>query len=292
MDIITKDLVCSLLPPRYQDSNKGSYGKVLNIAGCYNYQGAAYLSSVTPLKVGAGLVTLATTKPVINNIAAALPWVTFFPIQDSDDGCIAKNAFIGLAEVIENYDVVSIGPGLSTKDDVCKFVKEILDYLSKSEKKVVIDADALNIVAKLGISKLPLNSVLTPHPMEMSRLLALPVDVIQSNREKYVLEAAKKYNCTVVLKGNDTLIATSDGQVWKNTTGNSALAKAGSGDVLTGMIAGFMAQGLSSLQGAILSVYLHGLSGELASKKLTQYGVLATDQIDFIPLAIESIIQA
>lgn len=291
METITKDFVHSLLPQRPCDSNKGTFGKVLNIAGCYNYQGAAYLSSISPLKVGAGLVTLSTTKTVINNLASVLPCVTFLPLQDSIDGCIAHNAFTSLVDAIENYNVISIGPGLSFKDDVCKFVIEILEYLFKSDKKVVVDADALNIIAKLGISKFPINTVLTPHPMEMSRLLDVSVSDIKNNRKKYVLEAAKKYNCTVVLKGNETLIATSDLQVWKNTTGNSALAKAGSGDVLTGMIAGFMAQGLSVIDATIVSVYLHGLSGELASEKLTQYCVLAADQIDFIPLAIESIIK-
>lgn len=288
---ITNNLVKEFLPERIQNSNKGTFGKVLNIAGSFNYQGAAYLSSVAPLKVGAGLVSLATIETVINNLASTAPWITFLSLRDYYKKCIASDAFVEIKEAINSYNVISIGPGLSDLPAVSAFVDDVIKYLNNLDKKVVVDADALNIIAKSEIMKLPHDTVITPHPMEMSRLLWVSVEEIQNNRLHYAKEAVKKYNCNVVLKGNKTLVALKDGSVFENTTGNSSLAKAGSGDVLTGIIAGFMAQGLDCANAAILGVYLHGLCGEIASKELTEYSVMATDQINYIPSAIKQILE-
>lgn len=287
---ITKDFAASLLPKRIENSNKGTYGKVLNIAGSIKYQGAAYLSSVASLKIGAGLVTLATTGQLVNNLASAAPWITFLPLKTYNNECIAKDAFEQVKEYIHAYTVVSIGPGLSTSYEVSEFVKTVVQYLTEADKKSVIDADALNIIAAGSIDKLPENSVITPHPMELSRLINVPVEEIQHERINYAVQTAKKFGCNVVLKGSKTVVCTTDGQVFINTSGNSALAKAGSGDVLTGIISGLIAQGADVKNAAILGVYLHGLCGEIASKSLTQYCVLATDQIDCIPEAIKQII--
>ena len=286
---LTKDFVKNLLPQRIEDSNKGTYGKVLNIAGSINYQGAAYLSSLAPLKIGAGLVTLATTKQLVNNLAAGCPWVTFLPLETYNEQCISKEAFEQVKEYIDSYSVVSIGPGLSTDEEVSEFVKTVINYLQQTDKKSVIDADALNIIAAGGIDKLPKNSVITPHPMELSRLINVPVEEIQRARVEYAFKTAQKFGCNVVLKGNKTVICTTDGLVYINTRGNSSLAKAGSGDVLTGMISGLIAQGAEVKEAALLGVYLHGLCGEIAARTLTQYSVLATDQIECIPDAIKLI---
>lgn len=287
---LTKNIAKKLLPKRKVDSNKGTYGKVLNIAGCYNYEGAALFSSLAPLKVGAGLVTLASTKQVINNLSSSLPWVTFYPLNDSKEKCISEKAFNEIQEIINNYDVISIGAGLSTEPEVSTFVEKLIEYLNLTDKKTVIDADALNIIATSTITKLPQNSIITPHPMEMSRLLKTPIESIQNNRKHYAKLCAQKFGCNVILKGHKTIITNHKEKTYENTTGNSALAKAGSGDVLTGMIAGFSAQGLSVFDAGLLSVYLHGLCGELASKKYTEYCVLATDQITYIPKAIKKLI--
>lgn len=289
---ITINTAKKLLPIRTIDSNKGTYGKVLNIAGCFGYQGAAYLSSVSALKVGAGLVTLATTKQVINNLAGNCPWVTFLPLKDSMGEHIATDAFKDLTTKISNYDVVSIGSGLSVTQDTKDFVSDVIAYLNKSDTKSVIDADAINILAQSDLTVLPNNSVITPHPMELSRLIKIPLDEIQSDRIKYAKFTAKKYGCTVILKGNKTIVCTNNDKVFVNTSGNSALAKAGSGDVLTGIISGLIAQGLSTQDASILGVYLHGLCGEYASKDLTEYSVLATDQINYIPTAIKKLLEA
>ena len=289
---ITINTAKKLIPIRTIDSHKGTYGKVINIAGCFGYQGAAYLSSVSALKVGAGLVTLATTKQVINNLAGNCPWVTFLPLKDSMGEHIATDAFKDLTTKISNYDVVSIGSGLSVTQDTKDFVSDVIAYLNKSDTKSVIDADAINILAQSDLTALPNNSVITPHPMELSRLIKIPLDEIQSDRIKYAKFTAKKYGCTVILKGNKTIVCTNNDKVFVNTSGNSALAKAGSGDVLTGIISGLIAQGLSTQDASILGVYLHGLCGEYASKDLTEYSVLATDQINYIPTAIKKLLEA
>ena len=282
----------SLLPDRPQESNKGTFGKVLNIAGCIEYEGAAYLSSVAPLKTGAGLVTLATIQQVINNLAANCPWVTFYPLRDYYGKCIASDAFCDLKEITEKYDVVSVGPGLSDTPALSAFVDDLIRYLNNTDKKVVIDADAINVLAKSGAASLPKNSVITPHPMELSRLIDVPLETIQKERVHYAKFAAEKFGCCVVLKGHNTVICTKDMEIFVNTSGNSSLAKAGSGDVLTGIIAGLMAQRLCVRDAAVLGVYLHGLCAELASSDLTVYSVLATNQIDYIPKAIKRILEA
>lgn len=289
---VTKDFAKTLFPKRVEESNKGTYGKVLNIAGSINYQGAAYLSSLAALKTGAGLVTLASTKQVVSSLAASCPWVTFVPLDTYNWQCIAHSAFEQVKNYLDSYSVVSIGPGLSTENETGQFVRAAVNYLAQTNKKSVIDADALNIIAQKGIEQtdsLPENSVITPHPVELSRLIKVPVEKIQSERVFYAKQTAQKFGCCVVLKGHKTVIASTDGEIFINTTGNSALAKAGSGDVLTGMIAGFAAQGLDIVKAAILGVYLHGLCGEIASETFTKYSVLATDQIDYIPKAIKQI---
>ena len=154
---------------------------------------------------------------------------------------------------------------------------------------VVIDADALNAISHLGITKIPSNSVITPHPKELSRLLNIPVDEIQNDRVQYAKFAAQKLSCTVLLKGKNTVIA-SDTGIFTNPTGNSALAKAGSGDVLTGIISGLIAQGVSVKDSTVLGAYLHGLAGELASRELSEYSVLASDIINYIPSTIKNIL--
>ena len=288
---ITIELANKLLPQRIQDSNKGSYGKVLNLAGCTNYQGAAFLSSLAPLKVGAGLVTLATIESVINNIASNCPCITFFKLKDYKKQCISKNAFESIKPIIKNYNVISLGCGLSNTNETQKFVRDIIKYLNKTEIKVVLDADAINVLSNTA-TNFPSNAIITPHPLELSRLINISVDEIQKNRIKYAKYTAKKFNCNVVLKGNKTIVCTKELDVFINTSGNSALAKAGSGDVLTGMISGLLAQGLSTKDASILGVFMHGLCGELASQDLTEHSVLATDQINYIPKVIKRIMDA
>lgn len=283
---ITKTFAASLLPIRDNNSNKGTFGNVLNIAGSYCLPGAATLSSLSALKAGAGRVMLATTTTTIPIVAANSPDITFLDLGENDFGTIPKNSLKQI-QLVANPNVFSIGCGLGVDKDNSEFVLAFLKAHIQASIPIVIDADAINIISMFKKPVLPLNSIITPHPLELSRLLKVSVDEIQSDRVKWAWEAAKRFDCIVLLKGYRTIIAVPNGEIYKNSTGNSALAKAGTGDVLTGMIAGFCAQGMNLENSACLAAYLHGLSGDIASKTLTQYSVLASNLINFIPQAIK-----
>lgn len=284
---INAKLVSGFLPSRDDNSNKGSFGKVLNISGSDSYSGAAFLSSKASLKVGAGYVMLACPENIISRIAPSLPELVYYPLKQNQEGAIALENKIS---DLYNYDVVAIGCGLTTNSDTQQFVMKIIKEFN-THQKVVIDADAINILSlhkgELSIK----NSIITPHPKELARLLNVDLADVIENREKYARISAQTYECITVLKGKNTIVT--DGEkIYINTTGNSALSKAGTGDVLTGMIAGFLSQKVSPFKAAILSVFLHGLAGDIASEDLTKFSVLASDVIDYIPYAISEIMDA
>lgn len=264
------------LPKRIEVSNKGTFGKVLNVAGSKYMRGAAYLSSVSALKVGCGYVVLCAEDDVLNTVSNLLPEAVLSPLN-----CLEKN--------IEEADVISIGCGLSTDTTAKNIFKRTIE--TNHNCPMIIDADGLNILATTDNIKFKNDVILTPHPMEASRLLNVSLDDILDNMEKSATEISKKYNCVTVLKSHKTIVCSKDFQIHKNSTGNSALAKAGSGDILCGMISGFVAQKMDCFEAAKLGVYLHGLSGEIASKNLTEYGVLASDLVRFIPNAIFELIK-
>ncbi len=289
IQVLTKDIILNLLPKRIQNSHKGSYGHILNIAGSTQYTGAAYLSSISSLKVGAGYCMLASCSDVINTVSSLTPDVTFLDLGQSQYGTIPKDAFKFL-NAIANYDVISIGCGLNQIGGVSDLVISFLKKNKNSYSPIIIDADALNAISTTKSFDFPLNSIITPHPMELSRLFGVEVEEIQKNRAKWAWEASREFDCIVLLKGHDTVISVPDGKIFINHTGNSALSKAGSGDVLTGMIAGFAAQGAKLEHAACLAVYIHGLAGEIASKSMSEYCVLASDLIKYIPLAFKAIL--
>lgn len=285
VEYIKNNIVKKIFPRRDDNAHKGSFWKILNIAGSINYSGAAYLSSVSALKSGAGFLSLACPDIIINRIAPSMPEVTYIPLKTANEGCISSD---NSTNYVKNYDVISIGCGLSVKENTINFFKKLLSEIT-GEKKLIIDADGINILAKLNDNFILKNAIITPHPMELSRFLKVDIKEILDNREKYARITAEKYECVIVLKGHETIIADING-IYKNTSGNSALAKAGSGDVLTGVIAGMLSQHLSLSDAAKVGVYLHGLAGEIASEDLTKYSVLASDVINYIPFAIQEIL--
>lgn len=258
------------LPPREENSNKGTFGKILNISGSEYMSGAAYLSSVSALKVGAGYVELASEERVLNSVAALAPEVVLVPLSKINE---------------IDASVLLIGCGLSTSDKA----KEIFKSVIPSDLPTVIDADGLNILSEMPeILHVAQNDlILTPHPKEASRLLNCSLNEVLTDMEASAKKISEKYNCITVLKSHRTIVT--DGEkFYYNNTGNSALAKAGSGDVLAGMIAGLLAQKMQIFDAAVLGVYLHGLAGDLAKNDLTAYGVLASDTIRYIPYAIKN----
>lgn len=291
----------NLLPKRAEDSHKGTFGHILNIAGSGFYSGAAYFSSLAPLKVGAGKSTLASVETTLRAVAALCPDIILLP----------RN-LLNKELLTSGYQAVSIGCGLSTDKSSARFFKKIIMWMRESQIPLVIDADGLNILALLpphlrdsaeqtveyrlgevvgvgGTSvQLPPNTILTPHPTEMSRLMGVSTENILENQEFWAQKCAEKYKCTVVLKTHKTVVADNKGHLYVNNTGNSALAKGGSGDVLCGMITGFLAQGLKPFDASILAVYLHGKTGEIAGRELTEYSVLASDLLNYIHLALSS----
>lgn len=284
--------ITKFFPKRIQNSHKGTFGRILNISGSQNYSGAAILSSLSALKSGAGYVTLACPDVIVKSIASYSPDITFIPLKSTAIGSISKENTNSIIHRIKDFDIISIGSGLTTNEETKSFVLELLKNI---EKPIIIDADALNIIASENIKNVPKNSIMTPHPKELSRLLNVSVEEIQANREKFAIIGAEKYNTVMVLKGHETVVT--DGKnIYINKTGNSALAKAGSGDVLTGITAGIAAQMKKNMPENFLfyvatnSVFLHGMAGELASKDLTEYSVLASEQIKYIPQAIKKIL--
>ena len=258
------------LPIRKQNSNKGTFGKVLNIAGSRYMPGAAYLSSISALKIGCGYCFLCSNKSVIEAVSHQTQNLVFVPLKD-------------LLKQLKSSNVLEIGCGLTTSINAKRIFKKAIE---NSNIPTIIDADGLNILSTIKVKKLPCNLILTPHPMEASRLLNKPLEYILANIEKCAKEISSKYNCITVLKTHQTIVCSKDLEIYINKSGNSSLAKAGSGDVLTGMIAGLLAQGMESLEAAKLAVFLHGKCGELASKDLTEYSVMANDIINYIPNSI------
>lgn len=285
-----KEYLKKILPKRPVDSHKGTFGHVLNIAGSGFYTGAAYFSSLAPLKVGCGRSTLASVPNVLSSVSSLTPDVILMPLEETKEKTISANAIKKLEKTLDKYDVISIGCGLSMNEETEVFVEEFIGILKNSKAPVIIDADGLNIIASQKMIHLPLNTILTPHPMEMARLMGVNVEQILLQPDFWAKKCADKYNATVILKTHKTIVADTKGNFYENNTGNTALSHGGSGDVLCGMIAGFLSQGLNAFDASILAVYLHGKTAELASKELSEYSTLASDLLKYIPAAIKTIL--
>lgn len=280
--ILKNDFCKSLLPKRVENSNKGTFGKVLNIAGSKSYCGASLLSSLSALRVGCGYVTLASSSYVVDKTASKTSDIVFNELCDGD-------FIFGSLPDVKAYNAISVGCGLGQNELTQKFLADFIFANKNNSLPFVFDADALNIIAKLEITELPPNSILTPHPAEMARLLSVSLDDVLNNRNYSIQEAVKKYNANFVLKGHNTLIAT-DNNMYQDVLGTSILAKAGTGDVLTGIITGLLAQGLNCSDAMCLGVFIHSQAGLCASSSYPDGTLFASELIDFIPNAIKVIV--
>ena len=274
-----------LLPPRDPEAHKGDFGRIFLLAGSVGLSGAAALCTTGALRAGAGLVTLGLPKSLHQPMVEKLTEAMLKVLPETKAGSLSLQALPEIISTIEKMDAVAIGPGLSQESQTKGLVRQLLPSVVKP---LVLDADGLNSLAEdVGLLKkrhLPL--VLTPHPGEMGRLIRQSADDVQRDRERTATEFAKKYQVIVVLKGHRTVVASFEGTVYVNETGNPGMASGGCGDVLTGMIAGLLGQQLSLFDAAQLGVYLHGLAGDLAAKERGETGLIASDVVDKVPVAI------
>jgi NAD(P)H-hydrate epimerase len=279
----------SWLRPRPSDSHKGSYGHVLVIAGSRGKGGAAGLTALAALRTGCGLVTLALPEGCQRALEFHPLEVMTVPAPETPSGSFALAAKKVLLDQCKGKSAVVIGPGLSTDTETVELLNNLLPEIYCP---MVIDADGLNGLARHSelLSTLKSDTVLTPHPKEMSRLLGLKTEDILKNRIEIAAEFARKYSLCLVLKGAASLIALPDGSVTINPTGNPGMATAGSGDVLTGIIASIIAQGYSSGEAAIAGTYLHGLAGDIFAETETQASLIAGDLMRTLPESLKRIL--
>lgn len=273
------------LPFRMPQANKGTFGYVLVVAGARGYSGAACMAAKAALRVGAGLVRLATPTGIADAVESQLVEVVKVPLPQTDSETISYKALDRVLMLSEDSDVVVVGPGVTTNSDTKKF---IINLILNLKTPFILDADGLNCIAdnpKL-LRKVRTPKVLTPHPGEFSRIIKRSSHEIDQDWVKAAMQSAQDFDSVVVLKGAPTIIAEPNGHAYLNPTGNSGLATAGSGDVLVGMIGGFVAQGLTLAHASALAVHLHGLAADLGIKKLNAYSLTAQDLFTFIPKAI------
>ena len=294
LNVITPRDFHVLLEPRAPDSNKGNFGHVLVIGGSLGKSGAAAMAGMACLRAGAGLATVATPKSVLATVAGFHAEIMTEPLEETEAGTISLRALeYGRMDLIaKGITVLAIGPGISRNEETAQFVRTLVQ---KYRIPIVLDADGLNAfegrTSELDGKQQIL--VITPHPGEMGRLADISTAEVQKDRLGVARRIAQEHNLIVVLKGQRTLVAKPDGEVWVNTTGNAGMATGGTGDILTGMTAGLMAQSMGDAFSAVLSaVYLHGLAGDVARDRLGEHSLVATDLLDGLPEAFRKSAEA
>ncbi|MEN6576104.1 MAG: NAD(P)H-hydrate dehydratase [Phycisphaerales bacterium] len=279
------------LPPRPTEGHKGTFGRVLIVAGSVGMTGAAALAGRSALRAGAGLVRVATARSALPIIAAIEPCYTTLPLAEDDEGRISGKALGAILNAAQDNDVVAIGPGMGQSTGLRTVVGTLLQ---QEGLRLLIDGDGLNNLSRLSDwpKKRTADIVLTPHPGEMKRLWSgLFREEMPADRQQAAIRLAQTTGAVVALKGAGTVVT--DGErMYVNTTGNPGMATAGSGDVLTGVVAALMGQGLSPLDATILGVYLHGLAGDIVARRLGQISLMATDIIEALPQAFQTVAPA
>jgi len=287
LELITPAMVGPVLPRRPMDANKGTFGKVLVIAGSGNFIGAAVLACRGALRAGAGLVTLAAPARLVDMVAGSLVEPTYIPLPATSNGAIAASGAKQVLPRLGEFDAVAIGCGLGQDAETAAFVEAVLFGGGQAETRppIVIDADALNLLAGMGgwPARLKARAVLTPHPGEMARVLNSNIKAVQEDRVETSRKAARGWGQTVVLKGAHTVVAGADGLTRISPFAVPALATGGTGDVLTGIIAGLLAQGVEPFEAASAGVYLHGRAGERFTELHGESGLIASDLPGLLP---------
>jgi ADP-dependent NAD(P)H-hydrate dehydratase / NAD(P)H-hydrate epimerase len=291
LNLITAREIAPLIGSRPLASNKGNFGHVLVIGGSVGKAGAAAMAGMAALRTGAGLSTVATPKSVLATVAGFHPEVMTEPLDETDAGSISTRALASgrMDELIQGKTVVAVGPGISRNAETSEFVRSLV---VKCKTPLVLDADGLNAFEGRAseLSGKGRSLVITPHPGEMARLAGSTVAAVQRDRINVARTFAREHELIVVLKGHRTLIAQPDGTVWVNTTGNPGMATGGTGDILTGMVAGLIAQNPEHrVEAVIAAVHLHGLAGDVARESMGEQSLVATDLVKALPEAFRRV---
>jgi NAD(P)H-hydrate epimerase len=287
IELLTPELMRESIEPRAADSHKGDFGRVTVIAGSLGKTGAAHLAAMACLRSGAGLVTVATPASCLPIVAAMAPEYMTEPLAEAGDGSVTAAAIERVLEM--RHDVVACGPGLGRGPGVEEFVRALVE---RSDTPLVLDADGITVFARDPtrlMGREERDVIITPHPGEMARLIGSSVDEVQANRIDVAGEFATTHHVYVVLKGHRTIIATPEGRVFINPTGNPGLATGGTGDVLTGMIAAWLAQLLDAEAACRLAVFLHGAAGDIAESNEGQVSMTASDVLSCLGDALNQL---
>jgi ADP-dependent NAD(P)H-hydrate dehydratase / NAD(P)H-hydrate epimerase len=285
LNVITPADLAPLVAPRPAESNKGSYGHVLVVGGSLGKAGSVAMAGIAALRVGAGLSTVATAKSALATVAGFHPELMTEPLAETDDRTISNNALDRIEKLAKGKSVLAIGPGISGNESSAELVRNLIATL---QVPIVLDADGLNAFARREreLSGKGRTLVITPHPGEMARLAGCTVAEVQKGRLGMARKFATEHELVVVLKGHRTLVVQPDGEAWVNTTGNPGMATGGTGDILTGMVAGMIAQHPTNVFEAVLAaVYLHGLAGDLMRERVGELSLIATDLLQGLPEA-------
>lgn len=287
-NLVTRDYVKKCLGERDPNTHKGDYGKILILAGSVGYTGAAYLCAQGCIRAGAGLVTLGIPYSLNQVMEIKLTEVITLPLPETEERTFGIKSIPPVLDFLQNCNALAIGPGISTSRQIFLFVKELI---KKINLPVVIDADALNVLAKdtSVFQKIKAPLILTPHPGELSRLIKISIREVQESRCEVASYAARELNCILVLKGARTVIADKEGNIFINPTGNPGMATAGVGDILTGIISAFIGQGMPPLSAAICGVYVHGRAGDIAREKVGETSLIAQDILEHLSFAFKEI---
>jgi ADP-dependent NAD(P)H-hydrate dehydratase / NAD(P)H-hydrate epimerase len=286
LHLTTESDIAPLFGARPADSNKGMYGHVLVVGGSFGKSGAPAMTGTAAYRTGAGLVTVAIPKSALTMVASYRPELMTEPLPESENGRLRFEEVETILKMLEKMTVLAIGPGMGTDDTTVQLVRKLYE---QARVPAVVDADALNAIA----GHLPHTDkvrILTPHPGEMSRLTGKPTKEVQADRLGAARKLASESGAAVVLKGDRTVIAFPDGETWINSTGSPAMATGGTGDILTGMVAGAVAQHPKDWKRAVVAaVWLHGRCGSLAGEEQGEEFTLATDLLDYLPEAMDEI---
>jgi hydroxyethylthiazole kinase-like uncharacterized protein yjeF len=282
------DEILKHFPKRAPEASKRDFGHVLVVAGSNGYTGAAYLTSQAAILSGSGLVTLAVGKSIYPIMAEKLTEVMVKPFIETRDYSLSLMAEKELLSFSEKCACAAIGPGISRNKETQSLVRSLL---GKIGKPVILDADGINAFAGQidFLKKATAPLILTPHIGEMARLLEKDIEEVKNNRKDIALEFARQYNIVLALKGHETIVAGPDGAFYMNATGNVGMATGGTGDILTGMIASFVGQGMDAFNAAAAGVYFHGLAGDLAAKEKGALSLIATDLLNKLPEVLKAL---